>query len=67
MDNIKFTFGSPDGIEINTTTFDKRKVLKNVTIEILENSKTGEASLGWYYQDDTEEIDEPERRCNDAE
>ncbi len=57
----KFTFGSPDGIEIDPTIYDKRTVFKNVTIEILEDTKTGKMTVGWYRQDDTEEIEEPEK------
>jgi hypothetical protein len=30
--------------------------LKNVTIEILKDQMTGEYSIGWYRQDDTEDI-----------
>lgn len=50
--------GGPDGYELDTCIYDKRTILKNVTIEILENTKTGKISIGWYRQDDTEEIDE---------
>lgn len=32
--------------------------LKNVTVEILLDRMTGEYSIGWYYQDNTEDITE---------
>ncbi len=50
--------GDPDGYELDTCIYDKRTILKNVTIEILENSKTGKTTIGWYRQYDTEEINE---------
>lgn len=33
------------------------RVLKNVTVEILKDELTGEYSVGWYRQENTEEID----------
>lgn len=30
--------------------------LKNVTVEILKDQMTGEYSIGWYRQDNTEDI-----------
>lgn len=33
------------------------RVLKNVTVEILKDELTGEYSIGWYRQENTEEID----------
>lgn len=32
--------------------------LKNVTVEILLDRMTGDYSIGWYYQPDTEDITE---------
>ena len=54
----RITIGSPDGIELDQTVYDKRTVFRNVTVEILENTKTGKVSIGWYKQSDTEEIDD---------
>lgn len=54
----KITLGGPDGIAIDPCIYDKRTVYKNVTVEIFENTKTGECSVGWYKQDDTEEIED---------
>lgn len=43
---------------IETNIFDKRKLITNCTVEILENSITGEISIGWYRTEESEEIDE---------
>jgi hypothetical protein len=32
--------------------------LKNVTVEVLRDSETGEESIGWYMQENTEDITE---------
>ena len=49
----------PDGEhEVEIVWFDKRTLYKNVTVEVLENSRTGEVSIGWYRQYNTEEIEE---------
>lgn len=47
----------PDGIhELEPNVFKLKQRLKNVTIEILECSECGEISIGWYRQEDTEEV-----------
>ena len=47
----------PDGIhELSPHKFKLDKRLRNVTIEILHCEKCGEVSIGWYRQDDTEEV-----------
>lgn len=33
---------------VETNMYDKRTVVKNATVEILENTRTGETSIGWY-------------------
>lgn len=33
---------------VETNMYDKKTVVKNATVEILENTKTGETSIGWY-------------------
>lgn len=55
---MKTIFTTSNGTVIDTTIYDKRTVLKNVTIEILEDTRTGKTSIGWYRQEDTEEITE---------
>lgn len=36
---------------VETNLYDKRTVVKNATVEILENTKTGETSIGWWKND----------------
>lgn len=36
---------------VETNLYDKRTVVKNATVEILENTKTGETSIGWWEND----------------
>lgn len=49
----------PDGIhELSPHRFVLEKRLKNVTIEILRCKECGEVSIGWYRQDDTEELEQ---------
>ena len=43
-------------LNIETNIFDKRKIITNCIVEILENSQTGEISTGWYKTDESEEI-----------
>lgn len=33
---------------VETNMYDKRTIIKNAIVEILENTKTGETSIGWY-------------------
>ena len=33
---------------VETNMYDKRTVIENATVEILENTKTGETSIGWW-------------------
>lgn len=48
----------PDGIhELSPHYFKKVQVFKNVTVEILQCKKCGEVSIGWYRQENTEEVD----------
>ena len=42
--------------ELDPTIYHLKKKLRNVTIEILE-SDSGETSIGWYRQPDTEEVE----------
>lgn len=47
----------PDGVhELSPHDFVLEEKLKNVTIEILRCRKCGAFSIGWYRQEDTEEI-----------
>ena len=40
-------------INIESSIFDKRTYIRNVDVEILENSVTGEVSIGWYMKEDS--------------
>lgn len=49
----------PDGEhECEPVWFDKRTLYRNVTVEVLENMETGAISIGWYRQENTEEVEE---------
>lgn len=54
----RITLGSPEGAELDQTIYNKRTVYKNVTVEILEDTRTGKTSIGWYKQSDTEEVED---------
>lgn len=36
---------------VETNLYDKRTVVENATVEILENTSTGETSIGWWKND----------------
>lgn len=61
MCKCKFPDGvtiKPDGVhEASPHAFELDGRYKNVTVEILRCKNCGEVSIGWYRQDDTEEID----------
>lgn len=61
-DKCSFDYGvvvKPDGKhELSPHPFKLSQKLKNVTVEILECPVCGEVSIGWYRQDNTEEINE---------
>ena len=61
MDKCKFPDGvvvKLDGIhEVEPHAYRLKQKLKNVTVEILECSECGDVSIGWYRQEDTEEIE----------
>ena len=47
----------PDGIhELSPHHFQKVQTLKNVTVEILQCKVCGKVSIGWYAQDNTQEV-----------
>jgi hypothetical protein len=49
----------PDGIhELSPHKFKLEQKLRNVTVEILRCEECGEVSIGWYRQEDTEEVEE---------
>lgn len=49
----------PDGIhEAEPCMFELTQKLRNVTVEILTCPKCGNVSIGWYMQEDTEDITE---------
>lgn len=48
----------PDGVHVlSPHQYKKMQKLKNVTIEILECKVCGKVSIGWYRQENTEEIE----------
>ena len=49
MDNI---------VNIETNMYNKATLYTNCTVEVWENTVTGETSVGWYRTEDTEEIEE---------
>ena len=61
MDKCKFPDGvvvKLDGVhETKPHAYRLKQKLKNVTVEILECSECGDVSIGWYRQEDTEEIE----------
>ena len=61
IEKCKFPNGitiKPDGVHtMSPHAFKLVQKLKNVTIEILECSECGEISIGWYRQEDTEEVE----------
>ena len=60
MSNDNNWVWKPDGIhECEPKIFKLTQRLRNVTVEILE-SDDGEVSIGWYRQDDTEDITDNE-------
>lgn len=46
----------PEVTKVETNLFDKSTTYTNCTVEVWENSVTGESSVGWYRTEDTEEI-----------
>lgn len=44
------------GLKVETNLFDKSTIYTNCTVEVWENSITGEVSVGWYRTENTEEI-----------
>lgn len=61
MCRCKFPDGfvfKPDGIHyLSPHAFELTEKYKNVTVEILRCKHCGEVSIGWYRQEDTEEVD----------
>ena len=41
---------------VETNIFNKSTIYTNCTVEIWENTVTGETSIGWYRTEETEEI-----------
>jgi uncharacterized coiled-coil DUF342 family protein len=40
-----------NGVKVESNIFDKEKIIENCTVQILENSLTGEVSVGWWRND----------------
>lgn len=47
-------------IELDPDIWVVKQIIKNVTIEIEENTRTKEIKIGWYKQSNSEEIDDIE-------
>ena len=45
-------------VKIETNFFNKKTIYTNCTVEVLENTYTGEFSVGWYKTENTEEFSE---------
>lgn len=43
-------------VQVNVNFYDKVHRYINCIVEVLENSTTGDTSVGWYETEDTEEI-----------
>lgn len=51
----------PDGVhELSPHKYVRTQRLKNVTVEILQCKVCGKVSIGWYLQENTEEVDDSE-------
>ena len=49
----------PDGVhKLSPHQFVEEQLLRNVTVQVLRCKVCGKVSVGWYRQDDTEEIEE---------
>lgn len=42
--------------EVRSNIYDKSTIYTNCTVEVWENTVTGETSVGWYRTEETEEI-----------
>lgn len=42
-------------VEVETNIFDRREVYEDCTVEVLQNSATGEISVGWWENDNPPE------------
>lgn len=47
-----------DIVTIESNMYNKSTLYTNCTVEVWENTITGETSVGWYRTEDTEEIEE---------
>ena len=47
-------------MNIETNLFNKSTIYTNCTVEVWENTTTGETSVGWYRTDETMELTEEE-------
>ena len=45
-----------DNIKVERIFYDRRVLYTNCTVEVLEDTESGECSVGWYRTDETEEI-----------
>ena len=42
--------------DVKSNIYDKSTIYTNCTVEVWENTATGETSIGWYRTEETEEI-----------
>ena len=49
-----------NGAELDPCIYEIDAIYKNCTVEILKCPKCGKVSIGWYRQENTEEISEEE-------
>ena len=48
----------PDGVhELDPCTYEVVEKYRNVTVEVLRCPKCGHTEIGWYRQEDTEEVE----------
>jgi len=45
-----------DNIKVERIFYDRRVIYTNCTVEVFEDTESGECSVGWYRTDETEEI-----------
>ena len=59
MANIGLNFGTKS-MEIETNLFNKETIYTNCTVQVWENTITGEVSVGWFPNEGCEEITQEE-------
>ena len=58
MDNLVEIVLRPDGVHpLDPNLYSLKETWRNVTVEILESNDTGDISIGWYKQENSEQIE----------